>query len=276
MNNKYEKTPILNLDQRDKIYGEIYLITCSESDKMYVGQAQSHRKNNDKYRFYGHMGRFKGHISEAITNTRTKGGSVYLNCAIRKYGQDTFTVKLLEKCHMDKIDELEIKYIDKYNTLAPNGYNLTPGGRGVVGWVNPDQQLDEQGINIPIKRGRDFGFKHKEETKEKMKEYYKTATPEIFEKKSTTMRGSISAHFDKKRAEGLANLGIEFGEDFSKYISPKHNKEGDIVGYVIRINRQRRGEITNTKIPVDQKYDMLHNALEEAYNIQQKRKTSKK
>ena len=72
------------IDDKTKIYGEIYLIQCLVSKKCYVGQTLSHRLQHKRYRPFGTEGRWKDHVSEAINNTKKKQ-CTYLNNAIRKY-----------------------------------------------------------------------------------------------------------------------------------------------------------------------------------------------
>ena len=45
---------------------------------------------------------------------------------------DKFTFKVLVECNIDNINDIEIKLIEEYNTLAPNGYNLTKGGQNYI------------------------------------------------------------------------------------------------------------------------------------------------
>lgn len=53
----------------------------------------------------------------------------YIGNALRVYGWDTFDVSILHLVKTKKeACKLEIKEIAKYNSVAPNGYNLTPGG----------------------------------------------------------------------------------------------------------------------------------------------------
>lgn len=111
-----------------QIQGQIYIITNIITQKQYIGQARSHRKNHNRYIPVGFEGRFNDHISEAICNTKRKQ-CWYLNNAIRKHGKDSFEVKLLEICPVNEMDVNEQKYIAEYNTLYPNGYNLTKGGK---------------------------------------------------------------------------------------------------------------------------------------------------
>jgi hypothetical protein len=80
-----------------------------------------------------------------------------------------------------------------------------------------------------------------------------------------------SNFFEQKRVDMLLNVGVEFDKDFAKYIRPRM-KDNEIIGYVIRINRNRHGEISNKNLPLDIKYQMLYDALESAYKIQQQKK----
>lgn len=63
-----------------------------------------------------------------------KNGTRYRNCAafwhaIQKYGWDNFSHTVLAyDLTREKANELEIYYISKFNTIVPNGYNLSPGG----------------------------------------------------------------------------------------------------------------------------------------------------
>ena len=119
---------ILNIEDKDKVIGEIYKITNITNGKIYIGQTRSHRLNRNKYRPFGYLGRFNDHVSEA--NSNKKNCSRYLNYALRKYGTDSFTCQQIHQCNVDELDELEKEFIIKYNSKYPNGYNLTCGGKG--------------------------------------------------------------------------------------------------------------------------------------------------
>ena len=105
--------------------GYIYMLE-SPSGKIYIGQTVSHILNHKRYRPYGREGRFKCHISEAFS--KKKNQSHYLNNAIRKYGVSDFVVELLEYCELNEANDREIHYIQHFNSLFPNGYNLKNGG----------------------------------------------------------------------------------------------------------------------------------------------------
>ena len=44
--------------------------------------------------------------------------------AIKKYGKTNFSFQVLEECLENELDEKEIFYINKYNSIVPNGYNI--------------------------------------------------------------------------------------------------------------------------------------------------------
>jgi hypothetical protein len=114
------------LDDPTNRYCEIYVIKNLANNKLYVGQAVSHILNHKRYRPYGRNGRFRCHISEAFS--KKKNQSHYLNNAIRKYGVDNFEVDLIEYCSVNDANDRETYYINSYNSVFPNGYNLKIGG----------------------------------------------------------------------------------------------------------------------------------------------------
>ena len=138
------------LNDSSQVIGNIYIITNTTTNKQYIGQTVSHRKNHNKYRPFGYEGSFKDHISEAICNTKKKQCN-YLNNSIRQYGKEVFKVELITTCNKEELDTLEELYIKQYNTLYPNGYNLTKGGK-VFRSINPDIEPTNP-TNIPKKRG---------------------------------------------------------------------------------------------------------------------------
>lgn len=97
--------------------GDIYLLE-SPSGKKYIGQALQFYKNKKKA---GYINRWKQHIYEATNN---KNFCRLLDKAIIKYKPENFKISLLCSCDINMMDEIEANYIEKYNTLTPNGYNL--------------------------------------------------------------------------------------------------------------------------------------------------------
>lgn len=71
--------------------------------------------------------RFGQHISDAINNRRN--GCTSLKNAMREFGEKSFNVETLLICNEVTVDYYEDRFINLYNTLHPNGYNLKTGGR---------------------------------------------------------------------------------------------------------------------------------------------------
>lgn len=63
---------------------------------------------------------------------RMKTNCKALRSAMQKHGADNFNFQLLCCGEDTYIDELEIQAIELYNSVAPNGYNLTLGGEGTM------------------------------------------------------------------------------------------------------------------------------------------------
>ena len=49
---------------------------------------------------------------------------------IQEYGIENFEFKVIEKCPVYLLNDKEQYYIEKYNTIQPNGYNRNKGGSG--------------------------------------------------------------------------------------------------------------------------------------------------
>lgn len=111
--------------------GDIYLLE-SPSGKKYIGQTVKHFNSGKKS---GYLARWKAHISEAKRNINY---SRLLDNAIRKYGSNNFKISLICECNtFEELNEKEKYYITFYNSLSPNGYNLTTGGN-----VNNKQSIE--------------------------------------------------------------------------------------------------------------------------------------
>lgn len=44
--------------------------------------------------------------------------------AIYKYGKENFSFQILEECSIEELNDKELYYIQQYNSLVPNGYNI--------------------------------------------------------------------------------------------------------------------------------------------------------
>ena len=89
--------------------GYVYMITFPNG-KRYIGQT---------------IRTIEKRLSEHV---KCKGSCIILENAIKKYGKDALTVETLVEINNDKLDYYESIFIDMFNTLEPNGYNIRSGG----------------------------------------------------------------------------------------------------------------------------------------------------
>lgn len=95
---------------RQYSHKDIYLITNLINNKRYVGQSiDCHR-------------RFSQHKAVAGKDHHSA-----LHGAMQKYGTENFQMEILEE-HVANYNEREQYWINHYNTLVPNGYNIMRGG----------------------------------------------------------------------------------------------------------------------------------------------------
>lgn len=100
--------------------GYIYKIINDVNDKVYIGQTIVTIEH-----------RYKCHLCDAKNNN----DNMLIHKAINKYGYNNFHVCLIEKiaCStkqelIDEVNKKEKYYIDYYNSIRPNGYNISIGG----------------------------------------------------------------------------------------------------------------------------------------------------
>lgn len=90
----------------------IYQIKNEITGKIYIGQS------NDIGR------RWTEHKNRAFDpNTNCYHKPLYLS--MRKYGLEVFTLTIIEECPQELLNEREAYYIQLYNCLSPNGYNIS-------------------------------------------------------------------------------------------------------------------------------------------------------
>lgn len=255
---------ILDLNEINKIKGHIYKITNTKNGLLYIGQTRTHRKNKNKYRYFGYEGRFRDHISEAINNTK-KNQCKYLNNAIR-IDKDFFKVELIEVCELKELDEKEIYYIDLFNSYYPNGYNLTRGGKTTK---NVTIELNEN-IKDTTKRGRDHGYKHTEETKTKIKERLNDIKEHLKQKaieNKKNVSNNIMNYYDNIKIERLSKLNLD--NDIESYIKPVY-KNNKLSGYKIYIDRNNRFYAISDFQSLEDMYNRMKNILIKAKDLKSK------
>jgi group I intron endonuclease len=167
--------------------GYIYKITNKINGKIYIGQTIQTLKE-----------RWKQH-------KKVGSNCCYLKKAFVKHGIDNFEFKLICICFDEDLNKYEIQYMEKYNSMVPNGYNLRKGGNN---------------------------GKHHEETKKKISEALKDRT-DIFR---PNLGKIVSEETKKKISNALKgrkdiirpshHLGKPHTEETKKKMSMWHKLKG--------------------------------------------------
>ena len=178
---------------------KIYLITNLVNNKKYVGIT----KFSIEKRFIEH----------------TKRGFI-LTESIKKYGKENFSIIELDECFDEQTAFiLEKKYISDYNTKVPNGYNLTDGGDGIIGWTITEEQRILRSKQVKElhkdKKVGMHGKKHSDETKLKISESHRGRPKEW-------LRGRTLSDETKQKIREK-HLGKIVSEETRKRISKNHH-----------------------------------------------------
>jgi group I intron endonuclease len=163
-----------------KKYGIVYKVTNLVNNKMYIGITT-----------YSLSKRWSQHCNDEK--------SLYaLNTTIRKYGKESFKVEeIYSSFSKEDLCEKEVYFIKLYNTLAPNGYNMTTGGehflhneltKKLISEKGKGRKVHNKGVPMSLEARQHLskvrtGHLHTEETKQKMSESKKGKKPNNYGKK---------------------------------------------------------------------------------------------
>jgi len=209
------------------VYGIIYKVVNNVNGKIYIGQTIKSLEL-----------RIKNHA---------KQGS-YLYNAINKYGIDSFKYSVIETCDTkEELDEMEFHYIKQYNSLAPNGYNLTLGGDGWCGLNHSEKTKQQISDNLKIyyktHAGPNLGVKYTEERRNRMSEMRKGTgvgedNPFYGKKHTMETRYKISQRLlttDKHPTRG-------------KHLTPEWKEKIRVANIGKIISKEQREKISRSKI----------------------------
>ena len=111
-----------------KSFGIIYKATNKINGKVYIGQTiRGLHERKRKHCYSKHK--------------------TYFHNAIKKYGKDNFEWEILEKCSQSSLNQKEIYYIKKYNSVE-KGYNLMAGGGIQSGWNHSEEAKNKMSVKI--------------------------------------------------------------------------------------------------------------------------------
>lgn len=118
--------------------------------------------NKITHKRYVGIGAGSGGLKERLSREISKEvfGAPALESAIKKYGIEQFIVYLLyefsENADANFIGMTEKIFIQSLNSMAPNGYNLTAGGKGTLGFSIGTQSKNRGKTNVinSVKRSK--------------------------------------------------------------------------------------------------------------------------
>lgn len=163
----------------------IYLRTNTVNNKQYVGQTSDFKRRNIEWNCLKHT-----YANEHICNDR------------EKYGLDAWTVETLaETDNREDAWELEQRFINDYNTLWPNGYNLESGGH--IGKQLCEEMKLKKSLAMKGEKHPMYGKHHTEEAKKKISEANKgkQLTDETKQKISESMKWCVPWNKGKHHTE---------------------------------------------------------------------------
>lgn len=205
-------------------YGFIYITINNVNGMKYIGQ----RKFNQGWKYY-------------------LGSGTYLKNAIKKYGRKNFTRNIIAiACSKEELDDLEIKFIEKYNAVENECYyNIADGGMSGNKFAGKsEEEMKEFSKKISeINKGENsynYGKHHSEETKKKMSEsrsgaknpfYGKHLSEEHKEKIRNSNTGKIASEearlkmSQSRSGKNNPNYGKDFFGENNPFYGRKHSKE---------------------------------------------------
>ena len=210
------------------------------------------------------------HVRMLTYKNCINSGQPLIHASILKYGWENHIVEIIEEALPEKLNELEIKYIQQYNSFNrdnPLGLNLTRGGDGAVGRKDTEE----------VKRKRaqkHIGSKRSQNTRKLMSDCKKGKIPfastlprsekqlhhsrygNIGKKKSP--EALIKEHQTKlkkflDRFGGILQIDLEGNiikewHMLPKYIAKEIGLDYDYLMYSLKKNKPRMGFFWNYKI----------------------------
>ena len=170
----------------------IYLLTNLVNQKQYVGFATDFNIRMGQHKNAARSGRGKSHLYKSI----------------RKYGWENFSKEIIymsDDTFYCK-NEAEVALIDSYNTYHGIGYNLTEGGDGIIGYKHSEETKNKMSI---AHKGRKGG-KRSNETKSKISNSSKGRFFSTETRHKLSISNTIHKMPDKQELEDLLKFCYQY------------------------------------------------------------------
>jgi group I intron endonuclease len=185
------------------------------------------------------------HSSDIIDDSYLGSGRPYFQNALNEYGKENFKREILEFFNTkEEAFKAQEKYIINYNTLYPNGYNLSPmGGVGFNGCFSDETRKKMSNSRSGNKNGM-YNKRHSEDAKRKQSEARKGKEPwnkgktNVYSEETIQKFKNISHKREKNPMHGKTHSletiqkmrNAKAGKKQSKIQCPYCNKIGGIAG----------------------------------------------
>lgn len=177
----------------------IYKITNVINGKVYIGQTINSLEK-----------RWKRHTWKSSL----KRESMAISMAILKYGKENFIIEEIYKAiSIHDLNDKEAFYIEEYNSISPNGYNLLSGGNN--SYMSEETKTK---ISKSHKKRWESGFRISEETRNKLSESHKGWVPS--EETRQKWRNAFSG---KPPSDNTIKASIETHQKTYTLLSPDGN-----------------------------------------------------
>lgn len=232
----------------------IYLITNNINGKQYIGQT----KNCPKKRFNQH---------KIDSRNKEKGCSILWK-AMRKHGQDCFSMSVLAHCNKEQVDDYEVMFIELYDTTCMDkGYNILPGGKNESynGKVRSGCEITGR-----PRKSTDTGIKYIYHFSKNGQEGYQVRLPDGSGKSFTSSKNTMEEKLEASKMflEGTDKKLIEDRVDYElpKYIShTKLHKREHCCGYRVEFKmdngKKHTRSFISTKMSMEQKLSLAKDYL---------------
>lgn len=180
--------------------GYIYKIINIKNQKIYIGQTTKKRPTD----------RFSQHKYLALHPQQEKNIS-YLHRAMKSDGINNFKFEIIEQVDNLLLNEREKYWIKQYNSLAPNGYNLTVGGQGTLGFSRPQSQEERNKKGNSVKKYYQNYPQAREKVSQRTKELWKD--PEYREKVISSNKKFYQQHPDMFKGKNNPMYGKHHTEE---------------------------------------------------------------
>jgi group I intron endonuclease len=179
------------------MYGIIYKITNKINSKIYIGLTTMELKE-----------RWACHRTEAKKNNQT-----LLYKAIRKYQETNFIIEQIDTAENQmELEQKEIFYIEKFNSISPNGYNLTVGGI-----VSTKQSNDTKNKKSIAQKKRHQNPIEKEKAIQGFKYFWQNATEEQLKIRSNKIKAAWTPERRQQMSEMNKGHKRAYGNTYNRF-----------------------------------------------------------